>query len=187
MTKEKIGEVIVVEGRDDLIAVKKAVEAQVIITQGLGLSPKTVALIQEAQKRCGVIVFTDPDGPGERIRRWITEAVPGVKHAFLPLSQAREARKVGIEHASTDDIRQALLQVRSPGQASAGFTREDMRNWKLEGSPEAAWRRQALGERLGMGHANAKQFLQRLNHFAISRAEVEEALAKIGEKPCQEK
>ncbi|KAB2953019.1 ribonuclease M5 [Heliorestis acidaminivorans] len=182
LPKEKIAEVIVVEGRDDLIAVKKAVDAQVIITQGLGLSPKTLALIQEAEKRCGLIVFTDPDGPGERIRRWITDAVPGAKHAFLPVAQAREEAKVGIEHASTEDIQEALRQVRSPGREQGSFTKEDMRNWKLEGHAEASWRRHALGERLGIGQANAKQFLQRLNHFALLREDVEKALQEIGEK-----
>lgn len=33
------------------------------------------------QKR-GVIIFTDPDYPGERIRKIISDKVPGCKHAF---------------------------------------------------------------------------------------------------------
>ena len=43
----------------------------------------TLVRIQHAQETRGVIVFTDPDYPGRRIRAIIEEHVPGVKHAFL--------------------------------------------------------------------------------------------------------
>nr|WP_207732231.1 ribonuclease M5 [Heliobacterium chlorum] len=184
MEKERIAEVIVVEGRDDLVAVKRAVDAEVIITQGLGLSPKTLQVIKEAQQRCGVIVFTDPDGPGERIRRWVTEAVPGVKHAFLPAAVAKKEGKVGIEHARLQDIRVALNQVRSPATKRETFNRDDLRIWKVDGVPGAGQRREALGEKLGIGRVNAKQFLQRINHFGLGRGEIEDALKEIGEVPC---
>ena len=38
--KPKIKEVIVVEGKDDVSALRKAVEADILITTGLGLTPK---------------------------------------------------------------------------------------------------------------------------------------------------
>ncbi len=37
----KIKEVIVVEGRDDVTAVKRAVDAEMIITQGFGIREET--------------------------------------------------------------------------------------------------------------------------------------------------
>ena len=79
-----IREVIVVEGKDDEAAVKKAVDAEVIITSGLGIEEKTIERICHAQQRTGVIIFTDPDFPGEKIRKMISEKVPGCKHAYLP-------------------------------------------------------------------------------------------------------
>ncbi len=47
----KIKEVIVVEGRDDLDAVKKAVDAEIIITHGFGISEKTFQLIKVAARK----------------------------------------------------------------------------------------------------------------------------------------
>lgn len=47
----KIKEVIVVEGRDDVTAVKRAVDAELIITQGFGIREETFELIEEAQKK----------------------------------------------------------------------------------------------------------------------------------------
>ena len=64
-----IKEVIVVEGRDDEAAVKKAVDAEIITTHGYGISQKTYRRIEEAYERCGIIIFTDPDFAGENIRK----------------------------------------------------------------------------------------------------------------------
>lgn len=61
-----IKEVIVVEGKDDLAAVKRACQAEVIITNGLGITAEKIAEIKAAQERCGVIILTDPDYPGRR-------------------------------------------------------------------------------------------------------------------------
>ena len=81
--KPKIKEVIVVEGKKDTERIQLAVEADTIETQGLALEDETLALIEHAQKTRGVIVFTDPDYPGETIRKQIAQKIPGVKHAFI--------------------------------------------------------------------------------------------------------
>ena len=67
-----IKEVIVVEGRDDITAVKRAVEAEVIAVGGFGINKRVIDRIKEAQKRQGVIVLTDPDFAGEKIRKIIS-------------------------------------------------------------------------------------------------------------------
>ena len=81
----KIKEFIIVEGKDDTVAVQRAVEADTIETNGSALSPATLRKIKHAQEKRGVIIFTDPDYPGRRIRALIEQAVPQAKHAFLPI------------------------------------------------------------------------------------------------------
>ena len=66
-----IKETIVVEGKNDAAAVKRAVDADVIITSGFGISSETLRLIKLAQYKNGVIVLTDPDFIGEKIRKII--------------------------------------------------------------------------------------------------------------------
>ena len=61
-----IKEVIVVEGKNDAAAVKKAVDADIIITGGFGITQDTLKLIRIASERRGVIVLTDPDFMGEK-------------------------------------------------------------------------------------------------------------------------
>jgi ribonuclease M5 len=43
----------------------------------------------------------------------------------------------------------------------------------LNGSDDAGVRRSLLGATLGIGYANAKTFLQRLNNYGVTRAEFE--------------
>ena len=79
----KIKEIIVVEGKDDTRAIQRAVDADTIETNGSAVSMETIEKIQLAQKVRGVIVLTDPDFPGEKIRKIIAEHVPDCKHAFI--------------------------------------------------------------------------------------------------------
>ncbi len=60
-----IKEIIVVEGRDDVTAVKRAIDAELITTGGFGF-PKGVMERIKANERRGVIIFTDPDFAGEK-------------------------------------------------------------------------------------------------------------------------
>ena len=51
VSKKIIKEVIVVEGRDDIDAVKKAVDAELIAVGGFGINKTVIDRIKEAQKR----------------------------------------------------------------------------------------------------------------------------------------
>ncbi len=44
---------------------------------------QTLEVIRNARQSRGVIVLTDPDFPGDKIRSTITEHVKGVKHAYI--------------------------------------------------------------------------------------------------------
>lgn len=175
-------EVIVVEGRDDLYAVKRAVDADVIVTNGFKLNRDTIALIQMAQKKRGVIVLTDPDYAGEMIRRRISSLVKGVKHAFIPKGEAILNDDVGVENASPESIIKALEKARAERiERDDLFTMEDMIDANLVGGERASKRRAKLGAILGIGYANAGQFLKRLNSYDISRQEFIEALKNLDE------
>ena len=55
-----IKEIIVVEGRDDVTAVKRALDCELITTGGFGFPKGVMERIKAAQARRGVIIFTDP-------------------------------------------------------------------------------------------------------------------------------
>lgn len=178
----KIKEIIIVEGKSDTIAIKRAVDADTIETNGSEISESTIQQIQLAQERRGVIVFTDPDYPGERIRRIIRERVPGCKHAFLPKTEAIAAnnRGVGIEHASDKSILQALQDVREPSEYREEIiSHQDLVNAGLIGGPHAKARRERLGVLLKIGYSNGKQLHQKLNMFQITKEEFQRAMQQV--------
>ena len=103
-----IKEVLIVEGKMDVVAINKAVEADCIITGGFTLNRQTLNNISAAYERRGIIILTDPDPAGERIRRFLTKRFPNAKHAFVPRIDATANDDIGIEQASPEAIRKAL-------------------------------------------------------------------------------
>lgn len=182
-----IKEVLVVEGKMDVVAIEKAVEADCIITEGFNLKPQTLKNIEQAYKKRGIIIMTDPDMAGERIRSYLTRQFPQAKHAFVPVSDATANDDIGIEQAKPEAIRKALAKVRTPGwEVQDLFSSKDLILNNLAGSSNASSRRAKLGEMLGLGFANAKTFLKRLNHYGVTQAEFAAALAKLDGRPVDE-
>ena len=178
----KIQEVIVVEGKDDTKRIKMAVNADTIETRGSAISDETLDQIAELQEKRGVIVFTDPDYSGEKIRKTIREAVPGVKHAFLKRKDAVPDHQgsLGVEHASPEVIREALknLYTEVP-DAPAMISRETLAAKELINGPAAKKRRELLGEILNIGYTNGKQLYKRLRLFEITPGDFEDAMQKV--------
>jgi ribonuclease M5 len=179
----QIKEIIVVEGFHDKQAVERAVKADVWVTGGAAVSEPLLQELVRAQKTRGVIVFTDPDGEGERIRRRIGQRVPGCKHAFLPSHEAEKKGDIGIEHAAPERIRQALQKVRTEWEEpTPRIAWEVMLRMGLTGIPGAASRRSKLAERLGVGYGNGKAFWRKLNRLGVTCEELEQAYRQLKEE-----
>lgn len=174
----KINEFIVVEGRDDTQRVKLAVTCDTIETNGSAVDDAILDVIAKAQETRGVIVLTDPDFPGDKIRHTITQAIPSVKHAFIDREKAKNKRgKIGVEHAKLEDIRDALMHVCSPfDEGEESIDKAVLIELGLIVGPDARRRREILGQRLHIGHSNGKQLLKKLNAFGYTEADVREAL-----------
>lgn len=177
-----IKEIIVVEGRDDISAVKRAVDADLIATSGFGITGETMERIKTAAKLRGVIIFTDPDFAGEKIRERLNKAIPGCKHAFLKRSLATKDGDVGIENADPESIIDALSKVKTEVKDDRfEFTMDDLFKNDLSGSENSRDLRDAVGGILGIGYGNSRQFLNRLNRYGIDREEFERAVSAAKE------
>ncbi|MGP1570138.1 MAG: ribonuclease M5 [Eubacteriales bacterium] len=175
-----IGEVIVVEGRDDETAVKNAVKASTIATHGFHINRKTWQQIQNAYETRGIIVFTDPDFAGLQIRKRIKERCPLAKEAFLAKKDALKSGDIGIENASPQAIREALSKVRYTKKVFIQtFTQADLLENGLSGGEGAKSKREKLGKALGIGYANTQSFLKKLNEYGITKEEFEKKLKEI--------
>lgn len=175
-----IKEVIVVEGRDDTAAIKRAVDAVTIETHGYGIRKATWELIEKAYKDKGIIIFTDPDHAGNEIRKRLTEKFPEAGQAYLSKKDAIKADDIGIENASPESIREALEKAHyTMEEKREEFTSADMSRYGLAGGAKASDRRDKLGKKLGIGYSNSKQFLNKLNRYGITREEFLKALGEL--------
>ena len=122
----KIKEVIVVERKNHTNVLKSYVDCDTIETHGISINKEVIEQIRIAKQTRGVIIFTDPDYPGEYIRNTINEAIDGCKNAYIK-KERRTSKKVGVEHASKKDILESLQHLFTYGSKNAQETlsRED--------------------------------------------------------------
>ena len=191
----RIHQTIVVEGRDDMSAVLAAVDANVLWTHGYGITQQTLDLIAAAYEKTGIIIFTDPDHAGRQIRERLAKLFPQAKHAYLTQSQAEKSGDIGIENAAPEDIMRALNSAIGEGGTGDGPGFQNVNKWEsgiwdrpqfqdlvelgLAGSEGSAEKRAKAGAVLGIGSANAKTFLKRLNYLGISTKELAAAVENI--------
>ncbi|MCF2666647.1 ribonuclease M5 [Streptococcus alactolyticus] len=182
--KIKIQEVVVVEGKDDTANLRHFYDVDTYETRGSAINDDDLERIDKLNDLRGVIVFTDPDYNGERIRKIIMNAIPNVKHAFLNRDEAApksktKGRSLGVEHASFDDLQKALSGVLGHFDDDDQFdiTKTDLMRLGLLMGADSRKRREYLGEKLRIGYSNGKQLLKRLELFDITLAEVEETMA----------
>lgn len=172
----KINEVIVVEGINDQKRISQAVEAETLSTSGTHVSKEFLTFLKEIHKQRGIIVFTDPDSPGAMIRRKITEEIPDCKHASLSHKQARNSKKVGIEHASLEDIQEALKDVITFSSSSAlSLLWQDFVDLKLTGYANSQQLRDSVCAHFKLPYCNGKTCFKYLNMLHLSKEDVMEA------------
>lgn len=169
---DRIKEIIIVEGRDDTAAIKRALDVQTIETHGFGIKKETWNLIENAYNEMGIIIFTDPDYSGNEIRRKLTERFPNAKQAYLSRTDAVKNGDIGVENAKPEHIIDSLQKAHcTVTEKRVVFTMEDMTAYGLAGTSWAGQNRDKLGKKLGIGYGNVKSFLNKLNQYGITREE----------------
>ena len=168
----RIKEVIVVEGKNDSINLKRFFDVDTIETHGLGLSKETIEYIKEINNKRGIIVFTDPDSAGENIRRKLNYNIKGLKNAFVLKEDARTTKKVGIEHASKEVLSKALENIITFNDGLNTLSYEDYLDMGLSGLNDSSLRRDKVIKKFHLGKCNGKTLYKRLNMLGLSKEEI---------------
>lgn len=166
---KKIKEVIVVEGKTDTQVLKELFDVETIETHGLALSEDTLEYIKEVNKTRGVIVLTDPDYPGMKIRNMIKDILPNSKHAFVDKKDAKGKKKLGIAEARKEAIIEALDNVISFDDSKESITWEEFLDLDIIGNKE---RRLHVYDSFHLGYGNVKTLFKRLNMVGITKEDI---------------
>ena len=179
--KLRIEQVIVVEGRYDASALAPLVDGLILTTDGFAIykDKQTQQLLKELGRKRGVILLTDPDAAGFRIRTFLTNLIGQayVKQAYVPALAGKESRKaqpgkeglLGVEGISAPLLQQALLQAgATPMSQRTGraTTYSDLYQWGLSGTAGSHEQRMRLLKALGLPYRlSKKNLLEILNRL----------------------
>lgn len=192
-----IKEIIVVEGNYDKAKLSGLVNAVIVVTDGFMIfkNKNKCNMLKNLADEHGVIIFTDSDGAGFKIRNYLKNILKGknVKHAYIPDIKGKEKRKnhsskegfLGVEGVSDEVILTALKNAgyESP-TASSGrkITKTDLYTDGLCGTDGSNEKRELLKKELKLPkHLSANMLLDVLNKL-YTYEDYKGILQKIEEK-----
>ena len=124
-----VKEVIVVEGRYDVNALKQLVDATVVATDGFQIfkDKEKQGMLRALAARRGLIVLTDSDSAGGVIRGFLCGIVPPeqVKNAYIPDVIGKEKRKSSPSKEGKLGVEGMRPEVLLAALRNAGATMED--------------------------------------------------------------
>lgn len=173
MEKIKINEVIVVEGKHDLAKLETLVEADILVTDGSHLSFELIKLLETLQDQQGVIIFTDSDTQGKKLRHKLNQYLPTAKHAVLV-----EKQKIpGVEHATEASILNALMAVKPLiKREKQSISYDEYLDLDLSGKPDSKRKREVITTKYHLPLANGKQLYKYLNMLSLTKKDIEQIL-----------
>lgn len=159
----KISQAVIVEGKYDKIKLSGIIDAPIIQTDGFGIfkDKELQRLIRMLAEKRGLLVLTDSDSAGFKIRSFIGSTIDKkyIKNAYIPDIFGKERRKtepskegkLGVEGVSEQVIMQALANAgvlcESSREPERPITKLDLYEFGLTGGENSAEKRAHLLER----------------------------------------
>ena len=157
---------VVVEGRYDKAHLASLLDTVIIETGGFRIfkDREKMAMLREIARRRGLVIFTDSDAAGFRIRRYLGGSIPkeNLYHAYIPDIYGKERRKekpsaegkLGVEGVPVQVILEALeragvLTDLTPEPARR-ITKTDFIDWGLSGGTNSTARRDRIKKALNL-------------------------------------
>lgn len=177
--KPRIEQVILVEGKYDAVKLADLVDALILPVGGFAVFTReeTKELIRRLGAQRGLIILTDSDAAGFRIRAYLNKLAQGlmVSNAYIPAIEGKERRKaspsreglLGVEGVPAQVILRALKTAGAaprPGRQGRQLTYADLYELGVSGTNGSAGRRRALLQKLNLPpRLSKKAMLEVLN------------------------
>lgn len=179
----KIRQAVIVEGRYDKSHLSSLIDATIITTDGFDVfrDREKLNLIRTLAEKNGIVILTDSDAAGFKIRSYISGAVPSerITHVYIPDVYGKERRKtqpsaegkLGVEGISAETLLEAFIKAGIRPDSSEGkienrnpVTAADLVEWGISGGENSRQRRLKLLQTLNLpARMGTKALLQTLN------------------------
>ncbi len=173
------------EGKYDAARLARLTDAMILMTDGFGIysDKKLQRLLKELAKKDGLILLTDSDVAGFRIRNYVTNLVgaQNVVQAYIPAMPGKEKRKaqpgkeglLGVEGVPVEIILKALedalgeeITGESTTKTGRKITYTDLYEWGLSGTAGSAQRKATLLRTLNLPpRLSKKELIEALNRL----------------------
>lgn len=192
----KIDEAIIVEGKYDKIKLASILDAVIIITNGFGIfkDKEKLGLIRYYAEKTGIIILTDSDSAGRKIRGYIKSAVPKgiVKNVFVPDVFGKEKRKdkasaegkLGVEGLDKEIILKAFQKAgitASERTVVPDITKLTLFELGLSGGANSRELRIALQKKLGLPSLMSSTALIEVLNTMMNSEELERNVMELTE------
>lgn len=193
-------QVLLVEGKYDAARLHNLVEGTILTTDGFRVMKDRALqrMLQQLGRTQGLIILTDSDAAGFKIRHFVTGLVGAayVLQAYVPAIPGKEARKaqpgkeglLGVEGISDDQLLQSLhdalqsASTESPVDSSDNvqpITYTDLYEWGISGTANSAERRRRLLQRLGLPPRLSKKELLQVLTTLYTRESLAQQIAQL--------
>lgn len=170
MSKPRIDSVIVVEGKTDKQFLLSFIDAHIVETNGSAISDQCISELIELSKDKEILIITDPDSPGEKIRNTIIQKITKTSHIYLEKKDCMSNGKVGLAQSNKEYLLEKLKNrvVLDKQVKLASITLFDLYKLDLIGTPSSFEKRRSICRHLNLAICNGKQLLQKLNWMNIN-------------------
>ncbi len=191
----RIKQAIIVEGRYDKARLSSIFDTIIIETDGFRIftDKQLQSFICDTAKERGIVVLTDTDAAGFKIRSFITSIVGGenIFHALVPDIYGKENRKekpskegkLGVEGIDNDIIIKAVLQsgitVEDGQNLGYVFTAADMVELGVSGGKDSANIRRELLRKLNLPQRTSTRMLSKYLTGKYSKQEIIELVKDL--------
>ena len=193
MEKLKIDKPVIVEGRYDKNKLRSFIDGVIIVTDGFSIygDEELKSYIRKCARETGIIILTDSDSAGFRIRGYIKGICPEgeITNVYIPDIFGKEKRKelpskegkLGVEGIDVKTLREAFERagVLSSGKQSAGLTSADLYAAGLTGRPDSNARRQTLYQKLSLPSRTTPNALLDILNAGYTREEFEKMIDEL--------
>ncbi len=179
----KLEQAVIVEGRYDKIKLSSIIDGLIIETDGFGIfkDREKQRLIRRLAEEKGIIIMTDSDSAGFKIRSFLGGSIPAdrITHVYMPDIFGKEKRKtepskegkLGVEGVPKKIILEALDKAgvtcyETKSSSKREITNVDLYELGLSGGKNSRAKREKLLKYLGLPtRLSTSAFVKVLNTF----------------------
>ena len=171
----KIKQAVIVEGKYDKIKLSTVLDTVIIQTDGFGIfkDKEKQKLIKRLAQTRGIVILTDSDSAGFKIRSFIGGSVPkdSVIHAYIPDVFGKERRKEALNRAG--------VTCESTQEKSRAVTVADLYEAGLSGKADSAALRKKFLRSLSLPERLSTSALVDMINIFMTYDEFQESIRKF--------